>query len=155
MDERIQLSEWWRKFENVLDEIRYACVPSQPPSRPPLMTTSGCFSPYHNSQLLVFRRRGLLTQCGRALPQPCIRARVLWISIKIEGGQDRGGGGGRIEKGHATAFRTFRFPNECSCGTRRDRDEIKEKGFALMTVFVEKPPGVLFSLYLSICFGRR
>lgn len=56
------------------------------------MTTSGCFSPYHNSQLLVFRRRGLLTQCGRALPQPCIRARVLWISIKIEGGQDRGGG---------------------------------------------------------------
>lgn len=65
-----------------------------------------------------------------------------------------GGGGGRIEKGHATAFRTFRFPNECSCGTRRDRDEIKEKGFALMTVFVEKPPGVLFSLSLFIYLFR-
>lgn len=150
VDERIQLSEWWRKFENVLDEIRYACVPSQPPSRPPLMTTSGCFSPYHNSQLLVFRRRGLLTQCGRALPQPCIRARVLWISIKIEGGE----AGEEGSKKNATAFRTFRFPNECSCGTRRDRDEIKEKGFALMTVFVEKPPGVLFSLSLSIYLFR-
>lgn len=29
--EGIQLSEWWRKFENVLDEIRYAELPSQPP----------------------------------------------------------------------------------------------------------------------------
>lgn len=34
VNERIQLSEWWRKFENVLDEIRYACVPSQPPFSP-------------------------------------------------------------------------------------------------------------------------
>lgn len=58
-------------------------------------------------------------------------------------------------KKDATAFRTFRFPNECSCGTRRDRDEIKEKGFALMTVFVEKPPGVLFSLSLFIYLFRR
>lgn len=59
----LQLTETWRELENVLDEIRYVGF-SLRPLHPPLMTTPGCFSPYHNSQLLVFRR-GLLTQCGR------------------------------------------------------------------------------------------
>lgn len=77
---------------------------------------------------------------------PCrspIRAQVLWISIKIESGaEDRTG---RI---NATAFRTFVSRASVPAG-HGDRDEIKEKGFALMTVFharrfVEKPPGVFF-----------
>lgn len=128
--------------------------PPSPPSRPPLMTTSGCFSPYHNSQLLVFRRRGLLTQCGR-LTAALLVSQVLWISIKIERGEEDGtGGGGRIEKGR-DRISDIRFPNECSCGTRPDRDEIKEKGFALMTVFhasSKNHPG--YSLSLSLSLGR-
>lgn len=87
-----------------------------------------------------------------------IRAQVLWISIKIEwGAEDRTGGGARIEKGRDRISDT-RFPNERSCGTRRDRDEIKEKGFALMTVFhacSKNHPGYYsLSIYLSIYLSR-
>lgn len=88
---------------------------------------------------------------------PCrspIRARVLWISIKIESGaEDRTG---RI---NATAFRTFRFPGECSCGTRRSwrdqrerfrpNDRLPRSPFR----FVEKPPGVFF-LPLFRCLSK-
>ena len=45
-----------RQGSSSLENIQSSCHP--------LMTTPGCFCPYHNSQLLVFSR-GLLTQCGR------------------------------------------------------------------------------------------
>ena len=83
-----------------------------------------------------------------------IRAQVLWISIKIEwGAEDRTGGGARIEKGRDRISDT-RFPllRDTARSWRDQRERFCPND--RLPRLLEKPPGVLFSLYLSIYLSR-